>query len=181
MSITLTEPTRPGADGAVEPRYRTVLTRYSVPLLRIALGVVFVWFGALKVAGVSPVGDLVAGTVPFLDPGVVVPALGAFEVVLGLMLMSGRLVGWVCVAMVAHLAGTFLVYVAQPGVAFQNGNPVADDDRRRVRSEECRADRRRTRRRRVVPPRTRRRMTPLVPLARYVAFVHQLIVPTSSM
>jgi putative oxidoreductase len=54
----------------------------------------------------------------------VVPVLGAFEVVLGLVLMSGRLVGWACAAMVAHLAGTFLVYVAQPGVAFQNGNPL---------------------------------------------------------
>lgn len=116
--------TRSRTDAAAESRYRAALTRYSVPLLRVALGGVFVWFGALKVAGVSPVGDLVAGTVPFLDAGVVVPVLGAFEVVLGLVLMSGRLVGWACAAMVAHLAGTFLVYVAQPGVAFQNGNPL---------------------------------------------------------
>jgi len=107
-----------------EPRYRQMLTRYSVPLLRVALGVVFVWFGALKVAGVTPVADLVAGTVPFLDAGVVVPVLGVFEVVLGLVLMSGRLIVWASAAMVAHLAGTFLVYVTQPGVAFQNGNPL---------------------------------------------------------
>lgn len=107
-----------------EPAHVRTLQRYSVPLLRLALGVVFVWFGALKVANVTPVGDLVAGTVPWIDPGFLVPALGAFEVVLGLLLMSGRLVGWTCAAMIAHLAGTFLVYVMQPEVAFQHGNPL---------------------------------------------------------
>lgn len=107
-----------------EPFHVRMLRRFSVPLLRIALGVVFVWFGALKVAGVTPVGDLVAGAVPWFDPAWFVPALGAFEVVLGLLLMSGRLVGWTCAAMIAHLCGTFLVYVTQPDVAFQGGNPL---------------------------------------------------------
>lgn len=102
----------------------TVLGRYSVPLLRVALGVVFVWFGALKVANVTPVGDLVAGTVPWFDPSWFVPALGAVEVAIGLMLFSGRLVGWTCAAMVGHLCGTFLVYVMQPDVAFTGGNPL---------------------------------------------------------
>ena len=31
------------------------LHRWSIPALRLALGLVFVWFGALKVFGVSPV------------------------------------------------------------------------------------------------------------------------------
>lgn len=114
-------------DSALMRAKRTLdglLERFSVPTLRIALAIVFIWFGALKVFGVSPVADLVAGTVPFLDGAWFVPALGAFEVVLGLVLMSGRLVGWACAAMVAHLAGTFLVYVTQPAVAFQDGNPL---------------------------------------------------------
>lgn len=101
-----------------------LLERFSVPLLRIALAVVFVWFGALKVFDVTPVGDLVAGTVPWFDSSWFVPALGGFEVALGLVLLSGRLVGWACAAMVAHLGGTFLVYVMQPSVAFQDGNPL---------------------------------------------------------
>jgi putative oxidoreductase len=45
-----------------------VLGRTAVPALRISLGLVFVWFGALKVADVSPVSDLVARTVYWFDP-----------------------------------------------------------------------------------------------------------------
>ena len=108
------------AKGALD----SLLEKYSVPSLRVALAVVFVWFGALKVFDVTPVGDLVAGTVPWFDPTWFVPVLGAFEVALGLVLLSGRLIGWACAAMVAHLGGTFLVYVMQPAVAFQDGNPL---------------------------------------------------------
>jgi uncharacterized membrane protein YkgB len=39
------------------------LQRWGVPALRISLAVVFIWFGALKILGVSPVVDLVASTV----------------------------------------------------------------------------------------------------------------------
>ena len=98
---------------------RRLLARVGVPLLRLSLGLVFVWFGALKVADRTPVGDLVAGTVPWLDPGWFVPALGAFEVVLGIALIVGYRLGWVALLMAAHLAGTFLTLVVQPDVAFQ--------------------------------------------------------------
>jgi uncharacterized membrane protein YkgB len=101
-----------------------VLARISLPLLRIALGVVYIWFGALKFSDSTPVGELVARTVPFLPPHLVVPALGAFEVVLGIGLLVGRRLALVALLMVAHLSGTFLVLVTQPDVAFQHGNPL---------------------------------------------------------
>jgi putative oxidoreductase len=99
-------------------------SRYTVPLLRISLGVVYIWFGALKVFDVTPVGQLVARTVPFLPEKFFVPALGAFEVVLGLALIVGRYLGIVALLMCAHLAGTFLVLVTQPQEAFEHGNPL---------------------------------------------------------
>jgi len=98
--------------------------RISLPLLRFSLGLVFVWFGALKVVGTTPVADLVARTVPFLDRTWFVPMLGAFEVALALALMIGRGLRWVTAVMVLHLCGTFLVFVTQPGRAFQHGNPL---------------------------------------------------------
>ena len=108
----------------LEQRAVTVLRRVAVPLLRVSLGVVFVWFGALKVANVTPVGELVAGTLPFVDPAWFVPVLGGVEVALGLGLLLGRLITVVCAVLVAHLCGTFLVLVMQPQLAFQNGNPL---------------------------------------------------------
>jgi hypothetical protein len=57
-----------------------VLRRISLPLLRTALGLVFVWFGALKITGDTPVGDLVAGVLPALSESLLVLALGVVEV-----------------------------------------------------------------------------------------------------
>jgi putative oxidoreductase len=108
----------------LEHRAVDVLRRVGLTLLRISLGVVFVWFGALKVANVTPVGELVAGTLPFVDPAWFVPFLGGVEVALGLGLLFGRAITVVSAVLVAHLCGTFLVLVMQPELAFQNGNPL---------------------------------------------------------
>ncbi|XVS61057.1 DUF417 family protein [Actinosynnema sp. CA-299493] len=96
----------------------------SVPLLRIALGVVFVWFGALKVAGASPVRDLVADTVPFLPASWFVPVVGVVEVLAGLALVVAVQVRLVAALISLHLLGTFLVLVVQPALAFRDGNPL---------------------------------------------------------
>jgi malate dehydrogenase len=56
-----------------------VLQRFSLPVLRIALGVVFIWFGALKVMGATPVADLVTA---------VVAVLAADQVVVGVVYKS---------------------------------------------------------------------------------------------
>jgi len=92
--------------------------------MRVALGLVFVWFGALKIANVTPVADLVADKLAFvpIPPELLLPALGAFEVVAGLLLVAGRLLRPVLAVLVGHLVGTFLVLVVQPAVAFQDGN-----------------------------------------------------------
>jgi uncharacterized membrane protein YkgB len=113
----------PGRLDLARRRLDDLLRRLSLPLLRISLGFVFIWFGALKVADVTPARELVAGTVPWLDAGWLVPALGWFEIAVGGVLISGYLLGWVCAAMVAHLGGTFLTVVMQPEVMFQHGNP----------------------------------------------------------
>jgi uncharacterized membrane protein YkgB len=109
---------------AVEQRIVVLLNRISLPLLRASIGLVFIWFGALKVADASPVGDLVAATVPFLDRTWFVPALGLLEVLLGLGLIVGRQLRLVLPTLVGHLAGTFLVLLVQPDIAFQHGNPL---------------------------------------------------------
>ena len=83
----------------------------------------FVWFGLLKVLDVSPVADLVARTVYWFDPGVVVPALGAFEVVVGILLIANRFLRVALALFAAQMLGTFSVLLLLPNVAFQDGNP----------------------------------------------------------
>jgi putative oxidoreductase len=96
----------------------------SLPLLRFAVGAVFIWFGALKISNDTPVADFVANTLPWFNRVWLVPALGVFEVAIGLALISGRFLTLVCAALVAHLTGTFLSLIMQPDVTFQHGNPL---------------------------------------------------------
>lgn len=104
-------------------RVEPILQRNSLAALRIAIAAVYVWFGALKVSGTTPVRALVEATTPWSDPSWFVPAMGVFEVLLGLWLMSGRGLRAALPLFVAHMIGTFGVLVMVPEVAFQNGNP----------------------------------------------------------
>ncbi len=108
----------------LDARLRPFLSRIGVPVLRISLGVVFLWFGLLKIFDVSPVSGLVAKTIYWFDPDVVVPALGAFEVFVGACLVAGRLMRIALPLLILQMAGTFLVLVLLPDIAFRDGNPL---------------------------------------------------------
>jgi putative oxidoreductase len=106
-----------------ERRVAITLRPVSLGVLRISLGLVFAWFGALKLADASPVGDLVARTVPWFDRSWFVPTLGAIEIALGFALLAGRFLTTVSVMLVVHLGGTFAVLVMQPRLAFRHNDP----------------------------------------------------------
>lgn len=100
------------------------MQRYGIGLLRAALAIVFIWFGALKVIGRSPVVDLVAQTVYWVNPDMFVPVLGVWETVVGVGLLLRRALRMVLFLFWLQMAGTFLVLVLRPEVAFQGGNPL---------------------------------------------------------
>jgi uncharacterized membrane protein YkgB len=100
------------------------LRRWSIPALRVSLGLVFVWFGAMKVFDATPVADLVANTVYWFDPAWVVPVLGVFEVVVGIGLLFRIALRLVLGLFAVQMVGTFLVLALLPEVAFDSGNPL---------------------------------------------------------
>ncbi|WP_210505685.1 DUF417 family protein [Naasia sp. SYSU D00057] len=121
-----TAPTAAGPLGWIlrtEEAVLRILRVVSAPALRVALAVVFIWFGALKVIGASPIADLVASMLPFLPGQTVVVGLGVFEVIAGVALLANILVPWVCAAIVVHLTSTFLVAFVHPAEVFEGGNP----------------------------------------------------------
>ena len=100
------------------------LRRRSLVLLRVALGIVFLWFGALKLFGVSPVADLVARTLFFLPPHPAMLGLGMVEVLIGLGLLTGWAIRVTLLLFVLQMLGTFSVVFIHPEVAFARGNPL---------------------------------------------------------
>ncbi|MFI9812929.1 DoxX family protein [Saccharothrix variisporea] len=105
-------------------RFEGVLRQVAPTALRGSIGLLFVWFGLLKVAGQSPVADLVSATLPWVPRGFLLPALGAVEVVLGVALLVGKPRRATLVVTAAHLLGTFLVFVQAPALAWSDGNPL---------------------------------------------------------
>lgn len=85
---------------------------------RISLGVIFIWFGALKPLGISPAADLVAATVPFFPPEIFIPVLGIWEVLIGVFFLFRKTTWWAIVLMVLQMPGTFLPLVLLPDQCF---------------------------------------------------------------
>jgi uncharacterized membrane protein YkgB len=101
-----------------------IARRYGIPTLRVALGIVFLWFGGLKVANASPVADLVADTVPILSDRAAVLTVGIVEVVVGAGLITGWAIRVTLGLFFAQMLGTFAVLALKPGSSFQGGNPL---------------------------------------------------------
>jgi uncharacterized membrane protein YphA (DoxX/SURF4 family) len=96
---------------------------FAAVALRLSLGLIFVWFGVLKLVGDSPVAALISATLPWGNPDVVVRLLGIVEVGLGIGLLVGKAQRLLLLALAAHLTGTFLTFVMAPGLTMQGGNP----------------------------------------------------------
>jgi uncharacterized membrane protein YkgB len=91
----------------------------GITLLRIAIGLVFFWFGALKlVPGLSPAEGLVRATTPFLPGELFVPVLGVWELLIGLGFLTGRALRATIALLFLQMPGTFLPLVLLPEVVY---------------------------------------------------------------
>lgn len=102
----------------VDPRIAGWMERNGVRLLRISVGIVFVWFGALKTIGMSPAQELVARTVYWFPPEVFIPILGWWEILIGLGLLIRPLARLAIALLFLQMPGTFLPLVLLPDICF---------------------------------------------------------------
>ena len=69
------------------------MSKWGVTLLRYSLGIIYIWFGALKPMGLSPAQELVENTVYwFENPSTFVPILGIWEVIIGITMIIKPLI-----------------------------------------------------------------------------------------
>ncbi len=94
------------------------MDRWGIPVLRVAVAIVFIWFGALKVLGDSPAAELVAATVYVVPPDLFVPVLGIWEILIGVCLLYRPLIRLGILLLFLQLPGTFLPIVLLPDVVF---------------------------------------------------------------
>lgn len=95
------------------------MARYGLLIMRLGLGVVFFWFGALKlVPGLSPAEDLVRHTVYFVNPDLFLPVLAVWEMLIGLGLMTGKFMRATLLLLFLQMPGTALPLVLLPEVTW---------------------------------------------------------------
>jgi uncharacterized membrane protein YphA (DoxX/SURF4 family) len=91
------------------------MARYGLIVLRLGLGIVFFWFGALKlVPGLSPAEELVRNTTYFVHPDLFLPILAIWEMVIGLGLIFGKFMRITLLLLFLQMAGTALPLVILP-------------------------------------------------------------------
>lgn len=95
------------------------MARYGLRLLRISMGVVFFWFGALKlVPGLSPAETLVAETITFLPMNLFLPFLAVWEMVIGLGFITGKFMRLTILLLFLQMPGTISPVVLRPDLVF---------------------------------------------------------------
>lgn len=108
----------------VDARITNWMARHGLPLLRISLGIVFLWFGALKFfPGLSPAHDLAARTIETLSFGIVpatvsIPLLATWECLIGAGLLFGIFMRAVLLLLAVQMAGTLMPLVLFPTEVF---------------------------------------------------------------
>jgi uncharacterized membrane protein YkgB len=96
----------------------------GLPLLRWSLGIIYMWYGILKVIGRSPVADVVAKSLAPLPGRLTVPLMGILEIVIGSGFLTQKTGRLALPFMFLHIAGTFSFFLRRPEESFQGGNPL---------------------------------------------------------
>jgi len=95
------------------------MAKNGLPFMRIGLGIIFLWFGALKFfPGLSPAEDLVKNTVYFMNPDLFIPILATWEVLIGLGLIAGKYLRITLLLLFLQMPGTALPIVLLPEVVW---------------------------------------------------------------
>ena len=98
--------------------------QWAIPALRLALGIVFLWFGLLKVFGASPVAELVAGAYWFFPQKEFFLILGIWETAIGLGLIFKIALRATLALLWLQMLGTLVAPLLSPAMFFSDGNPL---------------------------------------------------------
>jgi uncharacterized membrane protein YkgB len=90
---------------------------------RIALFIIYAWFGILKVCGVSPASPLVTAllekTLFFITPHTFLILFGLFEVLIGILFLIPQCKKVALVLFTLHMITTFMPLILVPGATWQ--------------------------------------------------------------
>lgn len=97
--------------------------KVSIPAARIALFVIFFWFGILKVVGLSPAEGLVESlfvqTIPFIPFAIFYICFGILECAIGILFLVPKATRIVIPLLLLHMVTTFMPLILLPQLTWQ--------------------------------------------------------------
>lgn len=114
----------PGPIDRIDRHVTRWMADNGVRLTRLALGVVFLWFGIIKLGpGWSPATDLAARTIERLTFGVVgpeigIPILAVWESLIGIGLLTGKFLRITLLLLFVQMPGTMTPLLLFPAETF---------------------------------------------------------------
>lgn len=103
----------------IDTRITHWMADHGLLLLRISMGVVFFWFGALKlIPGFSPAEGLIRETLPFLPMNLFLPFLAVWEMAIGLGFITGKFMRLTILLLFLQMPGTLSPIVLRPDLVF---------------------------------------------------------------
>ncbi len=95
------------------------MARHGITLLRVSMGVVFFWFGALKlIPGLSPAEALVRETITFFPMNIFLPLLAVWEMAIGLGFITGKFMRLTILLLFLQMPGTISPMFLRPDLVW---------------------------------------------------------------
>jgi uncharacterized membrane protein YphA (DoxX/SURF4 family) len=107
-----------------DKKITSFMVRYSIPILRVSLGINFLWFGVLKFfPGQSPAQQIATITIErltfgFIQPNVSIMLLAIWETLIGIGLISGLFLRLTLFLLFVQMIGTMTPLILFPAETF---------------------------------------------------------------
>jgi len=102
---------------------QNLMYNIHMPLSRILIAIIYVWFGLLKVITQSPANPLVEKlldrTLPFIPFSIFIICFGLFETLLGILFLIPRYNKITAVLFTVHIFTTFLPLIFLPRITWE--------------------------------------------------------------
>lgn len=102
----------------LEKKLSFFLKNRAITLLRLSMSSIFIWYGILKIIGISPVEELVYRATHWIGTHNFVIFLGFFEVLIGLFLAIKKILRLGLFMLFLQFPGTFLPLFLNPEDCF---------------------------------------------------------------
>ena len=108
-----------GRFDAIDQAITRFMARHGVTFLRISMGIVFFWFGVLKLTPeLSPAETLIRESITFFSMSWFLPLLAVWEMAIGLGFITGRFMRLTILLLFLQMPGTISPVFLRPDLVF---------------------------------------------------------------